>query len=293
MKIFLVTVLALSMILAAAGCAFQNKTSEGFSERFKIYTTLYPLYDFTKKIVGDKAVVENIVPAGAEPHDFEPSPKRIAEIYDAGVFIFLGEPMEPWAKKIEDRLRQKGVIVVEAGKGLIKNNDPHIWLDPILAKEISRRIYDAVIIADSGNKLFYEKNLQDLEKKFDELDYRYSDILSKAIRKDIITSHAAFGYLAERYGLNQIAIKGLSPQEEPSPKKMAELVELCKKKDIKYIFFESLTSPKLSETLAREVGAQTLVLNPIGGLTKEDINAGEDYFSIMEKNLSNLKKALY
>lgn len=293
MKIFLVTVLALSMILAAAGCAFQNKTSEGFPERFKIYTTLYPLYDFTKKIVGDKAVVENIVPAGAEPHDFEPSPKRIAEIYDAGVFIFLGEPMEPWAKKIEDRLRQKGVIVVEAGKGLIKNNDPHIWLDPILAKEISRRIYDAVIIADSSNKSFYEKNLQDLEKKFDELDYRYSDILSKAIRKDIITSHAAFGYLAERYGLNQIAIKGLSPQEEPSPKKMAELVELCKKRDVKYIFFESLTSPKLSETLAREVGAQTLVLNPIGGLTKEDINTGEDYFSIMEKNLSNLKKALY
>jgi len=200
--------------------------------------------------------------------------------------------MDPWAKKVEPQLAAKGVKVVEAGKGLIIDNDPHIWLDPVMAKEISHRIYDALAEADSGNKSYYEKNAADLGKEFDELDEKYKESLSAVSRKDIVTSHSALGYLAKRYGLNQISITGLSPQEEPSPRKMAELTRLCREKGIKYVFFETLASPKLSQTLAREVGAETLVFNPLEGLTEDETKAGEDYFSIMEKNLANLTKAL-
>ncbi|MCF6096903.1 metal ABC transporter substrate-binding protein [Thermovorax subterraneus] len=284
-----------SLIFTVAGCAAKRADyapTKANSSRLVIYTTFYPLYDFTKKIVGDRAQVENIIPAGVEPHDYEPSPKQIAGIYDAEVFVFLGDVMEPWAKKLEGQLRDKGITVVEAGKGLIENHDPHIWLDPVLAKEMARRIYDAVAAADPDNKSYYEENFNELAAKLNELDKSYRENLANLNRKEFITSHAAFGYMAKRYGLVQIPISGLSPQEEPSPKKMAELAELCRQKNIKYIFFETLVSPKLSETLAQEVGAKTLVLNPIGGLTYEEIKAGKDYFSIMQENLENLKKAL-
>lgn len=293
--VIILSVLTVSLTVLPAGCAAKKVELAPAGQPgglLKVYTTFYPLYDFTKKIAGDKARVENVVPAGVEPHDFEPAPRDVAGIYHADVFIFLGEPMDPWAKKLERELRSKGVVVVEAGKGLIKENDPHIWLDPILAKEISRRIYAALVEADEGNRSYYEKNLLELEQRFDKLDMEYKETLSRVKRKDIVISHAFLGYLADRYGLNQIPIKGLSPQEEPSPREMAELAELCRKKGVKYIFFETLVSPKLAETLAREVGAETLVLNPLGGLTPEEIKAGEDYFSVMEKNLINLKRAL-
>lgn len=291
----LVFIAIFSLIFTVAGCAAKRADyapAKVDSSRLVIYTTFYPLYDFTKKIVRDRAQVENIIPAGVEPHDYEPSPKQIARIYDARVFVFLGDVMEPWAQKLEVQLRDKGVNVVEAGKGLIENNDPHIWLDPVLSKEMARRIYDAVAAADADNKSYYEENFNELAAKLDELDKSYRENLVNLNRKEFITSHAAFGYMAKRYGLVQVSISGLSPQEEPSPKKMAELAELCRQKNIKYIFFETLVSPKLSETLAREVGAKTMVLNPIGGLTSEEIKAGEDYFSIMQENLENLKKAL-
>ncbi|QGP93905.1 High-affinity zinc uptake system binding-protein ZnuA [Neomoorella glycerini] len=286
--------LIFSLIFFAGGCRASKSPlqPESAAGPLKIYTTFYPLYDFTQKIVGDRAVVENLQPVGVEPHGYEPSPQQIASIYTGKLFIFLGEPMDPWAKKIEGQLNAKGVMTLEAGKGLIENNDPHIWLDPVLAGEISRRIYEAVVKVDGDNKGYYEKNLQELEQKFTMLDKQYREALAGVTRKDFVTSHAAFGYLAKRYGLEQIPISGLSPQQEPSAQQMAELITLCRSKGVKYIFFETLASPKLAETLARETGAGTLVLNPIGGLTPEEIKAGEDYFSIMAKNLASLKQAL-
>ncbi|CEP66359.1 Adhesion lipoprotein [Moorella glycerini] len=286
--------LIFSIIFFAGGCRASKSQlqPESVAGPIKIYTTFYPLYDFTKKIAGDRAIVENLQPVGVEPHGYEPSPQQVASIYTGKLFIFLGEPMDPWAKKIEGQLKAKGVMSLEAGKGLIENNDPHIWLDPVLARELSRRIYEALVTLDADNKGYYEKNLQELEQKFTMLDKQYREVLAGVTRKDFVTSHAAFGYLAKRYGLKQIPISGLSPQEEPSAQQMAELITLCRSKGVKYIFFETLASPKLAETLARETGAGTLVLNPIGGLTPEEIKAGEDYFSIMAQNLASLKQAL-
>jgi len=295
-------VVLLLVVLSAAWLTFGCTTRKTVGEQapapqarpgaIKVYTSFYPLYDFTKKIAGDKAEVINLQPVGVEPHDFEPSPQQVANLYTGRVFIFLGGMMDPWAGKIQDQLQKDGVITLEAGQGLMVNNDPHIWLDPVLAKEIARRICNTLVAVDGSHKEYYEQNLHALEQKLDTLDRQYRQTLTGLPRKEIITSHAAFAYLAKRYGLEQLAISGLSPQEEPSPQEMARLVTLCRSKDVKYIFFETLASPKLAETLARETGAGTLVLNPVGGLTPEEVKAGEDYFTIMAKNLASLKKAL-
>lgn len=293
--IYLVTAVFFAIVVLTGCGTFDrpqtNAARENFSDGLKVYTTFYPLYDFTKKIAGEKAYVENIVPTGAEPHNFEPTPKAIVKLYDAGIFVFLGEPMDPWAKKIEAQLKNKGVVVVEAGEGLIQNNDPHIWLDPIMAKQISRRICNALVQADAANKDYYESNLIDLEARFDELDAKYQT-LAQMPQRDIITSHDFLGYLAKRYNLNSIAITGLSPQSQPSGNKMREIATLAKEKKIKTIFYETLTNPKLAESLAQEAGVKTMTLNPVAGLTEEELKAGEDYFSIMEKNLEALKAAL-
>lgn len=286
-----ITLLLVISIILIASCS--NKSESISSEdKLKVYTTFYPLYDFTKKIAGEKANVKILVPTGVEPHDFEPSPKQIAELEKADVFIYLGNAMEPWAEKIKENLQEKGVLVVKVGEELMKDDDPHIWLDPILAEKMSENILEALILADEDQKEVYEKNFDILKDKFQKLHKKYSQTLSDVRKREIITSHDAFGYMAERYNLKQIPIKGICPQEEPSPKRMAKLSKICREKNIKYIFIEPLASPKLAETLAREVGAETLVLNPIGGLTTEEQAKGEDYFSLMEKNLENLEKAL-
>jgi zinc transport system substrate-binding protein len=265
--------------------------------KIKIYTTIYPLYDFAAKIAGDRAAVEKVVPAGVEVHDFEPSPKLMAGIYEADVFVYLGGSIDPWAEKLAEQLLKEGVTVVKAGEGLFQeefhgDEDPHVWLDPVVAKTMAERIAGAIAAKDGENAAYYRKNLEELKKRLDDLDEKYRNSLLPAKKRDFVVNHAAFGYLARRYNLNQIAISGLSPQQEPSPKKLAELSKLCKEKDIRYIMVEAASSSKLADVLARETGTKVLVLHPLENLTEEDMKAGKDYFSIMLENLENLKRAL-
>lgn len=294
-KIILVLFLAICLAAFAAGCAGNENAEEIETEdqtNLKIYTTFYPIYDFTEKIVGDNANVENLIPAGVEPHDYELSPKQMAKIYDGDIFIYLGEIMEPWAAKIAEDLTKNGVKVLEVGTDLIKNNDPHIWLDPVLAKEMAQKIFEVIAAEDPGHEEIYRENLEVLLKKFDELDKKLLEVTSKSSKRDVVTSHEFLYYMAKRYGFNQISIAGLSPQDEPSPKKIAEIADMCKSKNIKYILVEKGSSSKLPETIANETGAQILTINPLGTLWPDEIKAGEDYLSVMEKNLDILRQAL-
>jgi zinc transport system substrate-binding protein len=170
--------------------------------------------------------------------------------------------------------------------------DPHVWLNPQLAKNEVRRITDGYISIDPTNTMFYQENEKALDDKLDQLDSEYKEGLANCQNKDIITSHAAFAYLAEQYGLNQVAISGLSPDEEPSAQQLADVANFARKNNVRYIFFESLVSPKLSETIASEIGAKTMVLDPIEGLSDDDIKQGKNYFTVMEDNLKNLQTAL-
>jgi zinc transport system substrate-binding protein len=266
-----------------------------------VVASFYPLYFFASQIGGDKAEVTNITPAGAEPHDYEPSTQDIVHIEKASILILNGGQLEAWGDKVKEDLKGKYVEVVTAADGLANQEvqeegelikDPHVWLDPVLAKKEIQTIAQAFIKVDPANTDFYEANEKSLESKLDLLDQSFKVGLQSCQQKNIVTSHAAFGYIASRYGLKQVSISGLSPDQEPSPKQLADVAQFAKANNVKYIFFETLISPKLSETIAKEVGAKTIVFNPLEGLTSDEQSAGKDYLSIQQDNLASLRVAL-
>ncbi|KPU45415.1 high-affinity zinc uptake system binding-protein ZnuA precursor [Oxobacter pfennigii] len=315
-----VSIMMTILLLVASGCsstkdAGQNKDNEQPSldaqqKKLIVYTSIYPMYDFAQNIGKDKIDLRQMIPAGTEPHDWEPTAKIMADIEKADVLIYNGAGMEPWAEKLVESINNKDLIIVDTSKGieLLTNAedeheeeeeedahgeyDPHLWLDPLTAIKQSENIKNAFVEADADNKDFYEGNYNEFTDKLNALDSKYKEELVNLKHKEFVVAHAAFGYLAQRYNLEQISLRGINSQDEPSSKEMKEITEILKSKEIKYVFFETLTSPKLSQALAGEVGAKTEVLNPMDGLTDEDIKSGKNYLSIMEDNLSVLKKAL-
>ena len=286
-----VSLIALLCFVLKVGLFDSSPPTHSQDQKIKVVASFYPIYFFAAQIGGDRVEVENITPSGAEPHDYEPTARDLAGIENSALLILNGGNLEAWGNKIKDNLSGGKVVVITAGDDLI-TQDAHVWLDPILAKKEAQNIAQGLVKIDPRGSSYFENNLKTLEIKFDKLDNDYRNGLINCEEGNIITSHAAFGSLAARYQLEQISIAGLSPDEEPSPQKMAEIVKFAKDNNIKYIFFESLVSPKLSETIATEVGAKTLVLDPIEGISEEGMQKGKDYFSIMEDNLKNLKEAL-
>lgn len=293
------------LIIAIIGIIFlvdNQPTNKPIQDtKLTIATSFYPLYFFTSQIAGDRADVFNITPAGAEPHDYEPTTKDIIKIGNSQLLVLNGSKLEAWGDKIKDTLTGTNTKITVVSNDLanqtIKEDgsvtkDAHIWLNPLLAKQEAEIIAQEIIKIDPENTNFYQTNLEALKNNLDNLDNKFKQGLSNCQIKDIITAHAAFGYLASAYALNQVSIAGLSPDEEPSPKKLAEVSDFAKINKIKYIFFESLVSPKLAETIAQETGAKTLILNPLEGISTKDMQNGKNYFTEMENNLANLKIAL-
>ena len=297
-KMVKIIAVIVATLIGCTACAGNGKTDIAKdSGKVKVMTSFYTMYDFAKKIGEDKVTITNMVPAGTEPHDWEPSAVDIRKMEDADVFIYNGAGMEHWAEDILKTLDNKKLITVEASKGVTlikeeKENDPHVWLDPENAKIEMKNIKDALVEADEKNAEYYTQNYEAYEKKLDELNQEFKDTLSQLENKDIIVAHEAFGYLCKAYGLNQVAIEGLMPDSEPDPAKMEEIIQFAKKKKINTIFFEELVSPKVAKTIAKELGAKTEVLNPLEGLSDEQIESGEDYFSVMRTNLQQIKDAL-
>ena len=252
--------------------------------KLKVTASFYPMYYFAQQIGSDKADVTNVTPAGAEPHDYEPSPQDMAIISDSRLLILNGLGLEPWGNKIQQNIDSKQTLIVTAGDGISAQHvnedgqiivDPHIWLSPILAEQMVDKILQGFIKVDPSNSQFYSTNAAALKSKLADLDNEYKNGLQACANTNIVTSHAAFGYLATAYHLNQMPITGLSPDSEPSPQQLADIAKFAKDNNVKYIFFESLVSPKLAQTIATEIGAQTMVLNPIEGLTKDEIAQGK------------------
>ena len=272
--------------------------------RIKVMASFYPMYDFAQKVGGDKVEVKDMVPAGTEPHDWEPAATDIRNLEDADVFVYNGADLEHWAEDVLTTLENQDLITAEASDGVElldgegdhahgdNGKDPHVWLDPLRAKQEMKNIRDAFCQTDPENRDYYEANYEKYAGEFDELDQEFREGLADIKSRDIIVAHEAFGYLCNAYDLKQLAIEGLTPDSEPDPAKMQEVIEYAKEFDIHTIFFEELASPKVAKTVAKEVDAVTAVLNPIEGLSEEDIQDGEDYFSVMRKNLAALKMAL-
>ncbi len=302
------------IVLILAACS--NDTSEKEDDgKLKIMTTFYPMYEFTKNIAGDKADVELLIPSMIEPHDWEPTPKDIGNIQKADLFVYNSDDMETWVSDITASIDSSDVSVVEASKGikLIEEDeeaeeseeehehehehshqaDPHVWLSPVLAQQEVQTITDALVKVDPDNKAYYETESSKYIKKLKALDEEYKTELKGITSNEFITQHTAFSYLAKEYGLVQVPIAGLSPDEEPSAAKLAELKKFAEEHEINVIYFEELTSSKVAETLANELGADTEVLNALEGLSDEQQKAGEDYITVMEENLKQLKKSFF
>lgn len=293
----------LLLIMVFVGVNKLNKKSVfiGDNGKLQVTTSFYPLYFFAGQIAGDKADLYNITPASAEPHDYEPTTQDIVKITKSNLLILNGGGLEVWGDKIKETLKGHDIVIVTAGDGIANQQldqngrliqDPHIWLSPPLAKKVVKTILEGLLRVDQKDKDYYYANANILLQKLDQLDQAYKQGLASCVQKDIVTSHTAFGYLAKTYGFSQISISGLSPDEEPSSKKMAEVSQFAKKHHIAYIFFESLVSPKLSMTIANEIGAKTLALDPIEGISENAIKQGRNYFTVMQNNLINLREAL-
>ncbi len=300
-KKLILFVLGLLLVACIAWIVKGNFSKQLTSNKLQITASFYPMYFFASQIGGDKAQVYNITPASAEPHDYEPTTQDIARISGSNMVVLNGGKLEAWGDKIKDQLKGANVLIVTSGEGLAdkeisengkKIQDPHIWQNPLLAKKQVVAIEKGYEKIDPKDAAYFQANAKKLQAELDQLNNEFKQGLSRCQKKDFVTSHAAFGYLAAQYGINQVAISGVSPDEEPSSQKLAEITNLVKKQDIKIIFFESLISPKLSQTIAHETGAQTMVLDPIEGLTQEDLQAGKNYLTVMRDNLSALQIAL-
>ncbi len=278
------------LVLVSYGCSQSEQKSDG---KIRIVTTTYPLYEFAKEIVRDKAEVSLLIPAGAEPHNFEPKPSDISRLRNADIFVFTSENFETWKNDLLEGVDNKKLITIDASKfsDLIKN-DPHLWLDFENDQKIVNGIASALVKMDSANSDFYLGNAENYKKKLESLDEKFSSGLKNCRQKKFITNHDAFGYLARRYNIEQIPVYGISPETEPSPKKVKEIVDVLAQNKIKYIFFEELLNPKVTETIAKEAGAGVLILNDAPNLTPKQIQEGKSFISVMEENLANLKKGL-
>jgi zinc transport system substrate-binding protein len=214
-------------------------------------------------------------------HGFQPAVEDVAKSRHSGVTVdVLG------ALAAQRKLRELPSGAQETG------TDPHVWLDPVLMGDVVDEVMKALTLADPAGAPIYQRNAERYRSEIEALDRRFRDGLADCARHVIVTSHAAFGYLAARYGLVQEAIAGLSPEAEPDPKRLAELADLVRREGVTTIFTEELVSPRVADTLAREAGVQTAVLNPLEGLTFQEVARGEDYVSVMDKNLATLRTAL-
>jgi len=295
----LIAIVVIVVIIMAVSGPRSSAPSQG--DKIVVTASFYPLAFFAEKIGGDLASVANITPAGAEPHDYEPTTQDLIRIEKSRLVIMNGGGLEAWGDSVVENADPKKTKVVIASDGLIKQHmlsdgqtltDPHVWLSPKLALKMVDTITNAFVEVDPNNENTYRVNADALKDDLTQLDAAYRSGLAVCKQDSIVTSHAAFGYLADEYGFHQLSITGVSPDAEPSLRQIDNIAKFVQSQGIRYIFFESLVSPKLSQTLAQETGAQTLVLNPLEGLTKEDLAAGDDYISVMNANLTNLKIAL-
>lgn len=362
----------------------EKQIKENTSKTLKVYTTIFPIEDFTKKIGGKYVDVKSVYPAGADAHTFEPTLKAMMDIADADLFIYNGAGLEMFIDKAEKTLANEKVEMVEASKGIEllrghdhnhgdhehehgedhtdghahengdeehgheatedehdghnhghedghnheagheehghedhtedkhdhgheegteeydhhdhghhhHDQDPHVWLDPIHAIKMAENIKDALSEALPSAKDEFDKNFQNLKEELEQLDVDLRDTIDSAEHKELLVSHASYGYWQHRYGIHQISIAGLSPENEPSQKHLQSIIETTKEHGIHYIIYDQIPSTKVVKVVQKETGTKPVTLHNLEYLTEDDIKNKEDYFSIMNKNIETLKTVL-
>ena len=306
-------VLALTAILLAA-CGNDDSKSTNSSDKVSIYTTVYPLQYFAEQIGGEHVEVSSIYPPGTNEHTFEPTQQDMMKLADSDLFFYIGLGLEGFVDNAKKTLANENVSMIETTHGIDEEKlhastatheheheeddhhhgdvDPHVWLSPVISQDLALSIKNELVKKDEKHKANYEKNYDALVKKLQQLDNGYKTMAKDAETKEFYVSHAAFGYIAGTYGLKQVSVAGLNSQDEPSQKELTQIVAQAKKDNIQYILFEQNVSSKLAAVIQNDIGAKDLTAHNLSVLTKEDIAAKRDYFSIMEDNLETFKTAL-
>jgi len=324
-KLFFIISLLTIMLLSACGAkSTTTEETETKTEELSIYTTVYPLQYFTERIGGDYVDVKSIYPAGTDEHTFDPTQKDMMALADSDLFFYIGLGLEGFVENAEKTLKNEHVKMIATAEAIPdrlsddgheeedehghedheeedehgheghdhSGIDPHVWISPLLSIELATSIKDALIASQPEMKDEFEKNYDQLNAELVDLDSKFKEMASNVPSKTFFVSHASFGYLADSYGLEQVAIAGLNSQSEPSQKQLAQIVKEAKDHRIPYVLFEQNVSSKLTEVVRKEIGAESLMLHNLGVLTTDDVKNNEDYFSLMEQNIETLNKAL-
>ncbi|MBM4128819.1 MAG: zinc-binding protein [Nitrospira sp.] len=295
--------LATSLILPS--CA-QKAEKVAEVKKLKVVTTLFPLYDFAKTIGGKNVEVTLLLPPGVEPHSYEPKPADILKIHEADLFVYTGRFMEPWVEDILKGIRSQRLLIIDSSRGVMlmeekaerhehrSGIDPHIWLDLSNAEKMVDNILDGMTRKDPANTAFYQNNAEEYKKKLEVLDRRFKNLFPTCKKKIFVHGgHSSFGYFAKRYHLRYLsAYKGFSPDAEPAARDMVGLTRKIKEYGLMHIYYEELVTPKVAETIARETGSKLLMLHAAHNITREDIEKGITFLSLMERNEENLKIGL-
>ena len=265
--------------------------------QLKVLTSFYPLYEFTKTIGDEKIVVSIIIPPGIEPHDWDQSIQDLQNMQNADMIVINGAGFEPWIAKlisVNPNIliidTSNGISLLEKDKQMFNaeiQNDPHVWLNPVLAKKQVQNILNGLIKIDPQNTDYYQENFNAYNSKLIQLDTKIRNELLSCVKKDFLAAHDAFSYFANEYGLNQNTIFGINPSEEPTAVTIQQIIQKAQDLDLHVIFSEETINPRISEIIAAEIGAKVLTLSPIETYEKDS-----DYIARMEKNLSNLKEEL-
>jgi zinc transport system substrate-binding protein len=287
-RIVLICICSLA-VLGCGGGDDDKGTAASGNEARSVVAAFYPLAFLAEQIGGTTADVRNLTPAGAEPHDVELSARDVETVRSADFVFYLGSDFQPAVEDAVDGADGEAVDLL-SGLDLRKGAgeeaheaDPHVWLDPVLLTRLTERV---------GQALNRPEAARELETRLRSLDAEFERGLRNCERREIVTSHAAFGYLADRYDLEQIPVTGISPEVEPSARDLEDVIAKVKEHGATTVFFETLVSPRLAKTVARETDARTAELNPIEGLSEDELSDGENYFSVMRSNLEALRRAL-
>ncbi len=289
--------LAATASLALAGCG--SSTSGRGAGTVSVTAAFYPLAYAAERVGGDHVVVTSLTKPGAEPHDLELTPRQVAQMTDATLIVYE----KGFQPAVDDAVATVGGSAGfdvssaarltlpaphESGQAQTLSVDPHFWLDPTRYADVVTAIGTQLAAKDPGHAADYRANAAAMVTELEALDQAFRSGLARCAEQTIVTGHAAFGYLAQRYGLTQVSVSGISPDIEPTASQMSDIVALVRREGVSTVYAETLVSPALVETIARETGATVAVLDPVAGITKE--SAGRDYFAVMRADLATLEK---
>ncbi|SDJ49621.1 metal ABC transporter solute-binding protein, Zn/Mn family [Salimicrobium halophilum] len=318
------TFLSLLILVLLAACGSEEGEQGEGNQKDTMYTTVYPLEFVAQQIVGDKVEVESILPAGSDAHTYEPTTKEMVQMAEGKAFIYTKDEFEPYAATIAETLNEEGVTTLPVAKGLeevghgeedtheedhaeeesaaddhaghnhsVGGEDPHIWLDPMVMTKVAESLKEEFIAMYPEKEETFLQNTETLKEQLTELDEQMATTIQEADTKEVVVSHAAYGYWEEAYGLKQIAISGLSSTNEPSQKELEHVIETAKEHGLDYVLFEKNVSPKAAEVVQEEIGAEPLYLHNLATRTEDEIDNDENYFDLMQKNIEVLEQALY